>query len=141
NDGFTFDVIDGGPVDGDVIVLLHGFPQTATSWSKVAPLLHEAGYRSLAPHQRGYSPGARPSGRRAYSVDRLVADVAALVDTVGGPVHLVGHDWGAIVAWAVAVERPELLRTLTTVSVPHPMAFLRSMARSTQLLHSYYMFL
>lgn len=141
NDGLSFDVIDEGPIDGEAIVLLHGFPQTATSWGRVTPILNDAGYRTLAPHQRGYSPQARPKGRRSYTIDKLVGDVVALIDEVGGPVHLAGHDWGAIVAWSMATDRPELLRSLTTVSVPHPMAFLRSMARSTQLLHSYYMFL
>jgi pimeloyl-ACP methyl ester carboxylesterase len=137
-DGLTFDVLDEGPLDGPVVVLLHGFPQLNTSWGKVAPVLHEQGYRTVAPNQRGYSPGARPSGRRPYATSELVADVGALVDEVGGPVHLVGHDWGAAVAWAVAMTRPDLLRTLTAVSVPHPGAFMKAMPRG-QLLDSWYM--
>ncbi|WP_235734942.1 alpha/beta fold hydrolase [Nocardioides alcanivorans] len=141
NAGFTFDVRDSGPVDGDPVVLLHGFPQRATSWDKVAAHLHEAGLRTLAPDQRGYSPGARPKGRRPYRVPELVGDVVALIDRVGRPVHLVGHDWGAVVAWSLAAERPDLVRTLTAVSVPHPAAFIASMARSTQALKSWYMLL
>lgn len=138
NGGLTFDVFDEGPVDGDVVVLLHGFPERSTTWRYVAPLLHERGYRTLALDQRGYSPGARPKGRTAYRIGHLVDDVAALIDEVGGPVHLVGHDWGAVVAWAVAMQRPELLRTLVTVSVPHPMAFLAAGVTSRQGLRSYY---
>jgi pimeloyl-ACP methyl ester carboxylesterase len=137
-DGLTFDVLDEGPLDGPVIVLLHGFPQMNTSWRKVTPALHEQGYRTLAPNQRGYSPGARPAGRRPYATSELIADVGALVEQVGGPVHLVGHDWGAAVAWGVAMTRPDLLRTLTAVSVPHPAAFAKAMPRG-QILDSWYM--
>jgi pimeloyl-ACP methyl ester carboxylesterase len=138
NDGYTFPVTDDGPLGGDVILLLHGFPQTSTSWRPVRERLHESGYRTLAFDQRGYAPTARPRGRRAYRMSRLVSDVAALVDVVGAPVHLVGHDWGAAVAWSVAAGHPELVRTLTAVSVPHPSAFLGSMVSSSQLLRSYY---
>jgi pimeloyl-ACP methyl ester carboxylesterase len=137
-DGLTFDVFDEGPIDGEVVVLLHGFPERSTSWRLVAPLLHERGYRTLAMDQRGYSPRARPRRRWNYRISQLTADVVALIDRVGGPVHLVGHDWGAVPAWAVAIERPELLRTLTAASVPHPMAFLRAIATSAQFKKSYY---
>jgi pimeloyl-ACP methyl ester carboxylesterase len=120
HDGLRFDVSDRGPVDGTPVVLLHGFPQRASSWDSVVPLLHGAGLRTLAPDQRGYSPGARPRRRRDYTSDRLVGDVEALVDAVGAPVHLVGHDWGAAVAWLVAARRPDLVRSLVALSVPHP---------------------
>lgn len=136
--GLEFDLRDGGPSDGEPVVLLHGFPQRASSWARVEPLLHEAGLRTLAPDQRGYSRGARPWGRWAYTVDKLVGDVRALVDHAGGPVHLVGHDWGAVVAWALAGRHPELLRTLTTVSVPHPRAYLSAMVHGRQLRRSAY---
>lgn len=138
HDGLTFDVRDEGPVDGDPVVLLHGFPERSTSWRIVAPLLHAEGYRTIAPDQRGYSPGARPGRRRDYRVSRLVADVAALVEEVGAPLHLVGHDWGAVVGWLLAAERPELLRSWTAVSVPHPRAFFEGGLFSSQLLRSYY---
>jgi pimeloyl-ACP methyl ester carboxylesterase len=144
--GFTrgalrFDVVDGGPADADdTVLLLHGFPQTSASWAPVAERLHAADLRTLAPDQRGYSPGARPSGRAAYRVEHLVDDAAALVSSSGaGSVHVVGHDWGAVVAWALAAHRPELVRTVTGVSVPHPAAFLRGMLHGPQLLHSWYM--
>jgi pimeloyl-ACP methyl ester carboxylesterase len=139
NDGLTFDVIDSGPIDGDVVVLLHGFPQTAQSWSTVVELLNAKGFRTLAPNQRGYSAGARPAGRRQYTSDKLVGDVAALIELTGGPVHVAGHDWGAAVAWSLTATRPELVRTLTAVSVPHPGAFLKAMVVGSQALHSYYM--
>lgn len=136
---WTFDVIDTGPTDGDPVVLLHGFPQRATAWNAVSERLHAAGLRTYAPDQRGYSPRARPASRFAYGVDELVADVVELIDRIGRPVHLVGHDWGAIVAWAVAGQHRDLVRSLTAVSVPHPAAFVRAAGTSTQGVKSYYM--
>jgi pimeloyl-ACP methyl ester carboxylesterase len=137
HDGLRFDVSDRGPLDGDPVVLLHGFPQRASSWDAVVPLLHEAGLRTLAPDQRGYSPGARPPRRRDYTFDRLVGDVEALAEAVRAPVHLVGHDWGAAVAWLVAARRPDLVRSLVALSVPHPGAMLTAGRR--QWRRSWYM--
>lgn len=138
HDGLRFDVTDAGPLDGPVIVLLHGFPQRATCWDRVTPILNEAGYRTLAPDQRGYSPGARPRGRAAYRVRNLVGDVVALIDRVGGPVHLVAHDWGAAVGWALALAHPDRLLSYTAVSVPHPAAMIGAM-RHGQAKASWYM--
>lgn len=136
--GLSLDVHDEGPLDGPPVVLLHGFPQRASSWGRVTPLLHAAGLRTLAVDQRGYSPGARPRSRTAYSIEDLVADLAAVVEAVGGPVHVVGHDWGAVVGWTAAALRPDLLRTLTAVSVPHPAAMAAACVRSDQLRRSWY---
>ena len=136
--GFTFDVFDEGPLDGETVVLLHGFPERSTTWRHVAPLLHERGYRTVALDQRGYSPGARPQRRRDYRLATLADDVAALIDTVGAPVHLVGHDWGAVVGWAVGMLTPELVSTYTAISVAHPMAFLEAAITSSQGLKSWY---
>lgn len=120
----TFDVHTAGPVDGTPVVLLHGFPETARSWESVAPRLAEAGLRVLVPDQRGYSPGARPDGVAAYTIDLLVGDVIGLLDATGlDRVHLVGHDWGAAVAWQVAARHPDRISTLTAVSVPHLAAY------------------
>ncbi|GAA4642535.1 alpha/beta fold hydrolase [Gordonia humi] len=138
--GLTFDVIDQGDPDQGTFVLLHGFPQTSRCWRYTSPLLNTAGYRTLAPDLRGYSPGARPHGRRAYRLPELVEDVVALIDESGGkPVHVLGHDWGALIGWSLAALRPDLVRTLTTVSVPHPGAFVRSMLGSDQVARSWYM--
>lgn len=140
HDGLTFDVTDEGPLDGEVIVLLHGFPQRATSWDGVRPTLHDAGYRTVAPDQRGYSPGARPPRRGDYRLGALVDDVVALITAIGvGPVHVVGHDWGAAVAWSLAAAHPEQVRTLTSVSVPHPQAMMASLRTLDQLRRSWYM--
>jgi len=136
---FTFDVIDSGPEDGTPVVLLHGFPERAAAWDDVAEQLHARGLRTYAPDQRGYSPRARPSSRFSYRGSELVEDVRALIEQIGRPVHVVGHDWGAAVAWGLAGQHPESVETLTAVSVPHPAAFLKSMLTSSQGLKSYYM--
>ncbi len=137
----VFDVIDEGPAEGPVVVLLHGFPQFNNSWSKVIPRLTAQGYRCLAPNQRGYSRGARPTRRRDYRIPDLVDDVAALIDASDATrVHLVGHDWGAVVAWGLAATYPDRLATVSPVSVPHPTAFLRALVSSRQALDSYYMY-
>ncbi|UZN02605.1 alpha/beta fold hydrolase [Cellulomonas sp. S1-8] len=143
-DGFTrgglrFDVRDVGTADGaPVAVLLHGFPQDGSAYDAVVPLLHDAGVRTLVPDQRGYSPGARPRGRRAYVVGELVADVVTLLDAAGvGSAHLVGHDWGGAVAWAVAARRPDRVASLTALGTPHPTALRAGLPRG-QLRRSRY---
>jgi len=120
----TFRALAAGPADGRLVLLLHGFPQSSHEWAAQLAALGNAGYRAVAPDQRGYSPGARSEGIEPYGIDHLVADVLAMADELGGhQVDLVGHDWGGIVAWALAARYPERLRTLTAVSVPHPHAF------------------
>ncbi len=120
----TFDVTVAGPEDGPVVILLHGFPQTSACWHGVVPVLAEAGHRVLAPDQRGYSPGARPDGVAAYHSAELTADVLGLADAVGADrFHLVGHDWGASIAWQLAARHGDRLLSLTALSVPHPLAY------------------
>jgi len=138
NGDLRFDVRDQGPLEGPVAVLLHGFPERASHWDAVSTRLQAAGIRTVAPDQRGYSPHARPRTRASYRMAHLVDDVGALVHEIGVPVHLVGHDWGAAVAWTTAARRPELVETLTTLCVPHPAAFARSLLTSSQLLRSWY---
>lgn len=134
----TFDVIDSGPLKGKPIVLLHGFPETAQSWTDTASELNRHGFRTYAINQRGYSLGAQPKRRSAYKSAELVADVHAFLNMINEPVYLVGHDWGAVVAWEVALTHPDQIQHLTAISVPHKAAFLKSMLSSNQLLKSYY---
>lgn len=139
-DGLTFDVTDDGPADGRVVIALHGFPEDRRCWDGLLPQLTAAGCRVLAPDQRGYSPGARPRGRRAYTVAELAADVLALADVAGAErFDLIGHDWGAAVAWQLAAHHGRRVRTLTALSVPHPKAMADALLRSRQLARSWYM--
>jgi pimeloyl-ACP methyl ester carboxylesterase len=120
----SFDVRTDGPEDGPPVLLLHGFPETSLSWSAVTPLLAGAGLRTYAPDQLGYSPGARPDEVDAYALPALVQVTADLMTALDVPVaHVVGHDWGANVAWGLAAWHPDRVRTLTAVSVPHPTAY------------------
>ena len=106
------------------MLLLHGFPETSLSWSAVTPLLSRAGLRTYAPDQLGYSPGARPAEVDAYSTPNLTQVTADLLTALDLPrADVVGHDWGANVAWALAAWHPDRVRSLTAVSVPHPAAY------------------
>jgi pimeloyl-ACP methyl ester carboxylesterase len=98
--GLTFDVRLGGPDDGDPVLLLHGFPQNSLEWTGIEPQLHEAGLRTIAPDQRGYSPGARPLDPAAYQVGEAAEDAIALLDALDlASAHVVGPDWGGLAAW------------------------------------------
>jgi pimeloyl-ACP methyl ester carboxylesterase len=120
----TFDVRVDGPDDGRPVLLLHGFPETSLSWAAVTPLLTEAGLRTYAPDQLGYSPGARPAEVEAYSMQNLAQVTADLMTALGLPrADVVGHDWGANVAWTLAAWHEDRVRSLTAVSVPHPGAY------------------
>jgi pimeloyl-ACP methyl ester carboxylesterase len=124
----VLDAVAVGPADGRLVLLLHGFPQTGWSWRGVWPALAGAGHRVVAPDQRGYSPGARPTGAEHYAMPSLVADVVGVLDALGADrADVVGHDWGAAVAWQLAGRHPERVRTLTAVSVPHPLAFVEAL--------------
>ena len=127
--GLVFDVRVGGAADGPAVLLLHGFPQHSGMWAGVVPALHDAGLRTIAPDQRGYCAGARPSGVESYRIGECVADALALLDALGaGVAHVVGHDWGALVGWHLAARHPQRVATLTALSVPHPHAFARALA-------------
>ena len=121
-----FTIAAAGPADGPLVLLLHGYPQSRHSWRRQVPALGAAGYRAVAPDQRGYSPGVRPDparGLEPYSVDRLVQDVLDLADAAAGPgrpFHLVGHDWGGPTAFALACAQPASIRTLTILDVTIP---------------------
>jgi pimeloyl-ACP methyl ester carboxylesterase len=119
----TFTARAAGPERGRGVILLHGFPQTSWSWRGQLSELGDAGYRAVAPDQRGYSAGARPPTVGDYGLDHLVGDVLALADAM--EMHtfdLVGHDWGGMVSWVTAARHPDRVRSLSVVSTPHPLA-------------------
>ena len=125
--GWTFRAREAGSPDRPLVLLLHGFPESSRCWDATLPVLAEAGYHPVAFDQRGYSPGARPDDVAAYKPDLLVADVLEVADALGADrFHLVGHDFGGMVAWMVAGHHPDRVRTLTVASTPHPAAFRRS---------------
>jgi pimeloyl-ACP methyl ester carboxylesterase len=127
--GLVFDALAAGPVDGPLVLLLHGFPQSSYEWRDILPALAAAGYRAVAPDQRGYSPRARPAEVEAYSRENLTDDVIAFADHLGAErFHLVGHDWGAVLVWQVAGRHPERILSVTSFSVPHPAAMRRTVA-------------
>ncbi len=121
--GLTFDVYESGPSEGRPVLLLHGFPQDHREFDLMLPRLHAAGLRTYALDQRGYSPGARPTPVTEYDLSEPAADAVAVLDALGlESAHVVGHDWGAQVAWLLAAAHPERVTTLTAISVPHPKA-------------------
>ena len=118
--GIRLNVVQAGPEDGPLLILLHGFPEFSYGWRKQIPFLAGAGYRVWAPDQRGYNISDKPEGIAAYTLDKLAADVVGLIDASGEErVFLVGHDWGAAVAWWVAAVYPERLAKLVILNAPH----------------------
>ena len=126
---FSFDALFGGPSSGEPIMLLHGFPNTNYQWREQIVALAEAGFAVIAPNQRGYSSGARPTGIESYTSEKLVEDVRQIADALHWEsFHLAGHDWGAFIAWEFAGKYPDRLRALIPISVPHPEAFAIALA-------------
>ncbi len=114
-------VLTDGPENGIPIVLLHGFPEFHYGWRKQIPALTTAGFRVIVPDQRGYNLSDKPKGVSAYDVNILAEDIIGLFDHYGiQKARLVGHDWGAIVAWTLALNHPERLEKLAILNVPHP---------------------
>ena len=131
--GLTFDALTAGPPYGPLVLLLHGFAESFHTWRSQVAALAAAGYHAVAPHQRGYSPGARPDTADAsnYEIAKLISDAMNIADACGPvdrPFHLIGHDWGGSIAWGIADRAPERLASLTVLSRPHPNAFNRALA-------------
>jgi pimeloyl-ACP methyl ester carboxylesterase len=124
---------------GTLVVLLHGFPDTAHTWSRQMPALAAAGYRVVAPFLRGYAPTQVPTNGY-YDRATLVADVAALIRALSGeqPVHLVGQDWGASISYALLAAHPELIRRAVVMAVPHPAEVVKSMLNAKHAHRSFH---
>ncbi|MBT3273296.1 MAG: alpha/beta hydrolase [Spirochaetales bacterium] len=121
---YSFKAVEMGNPTDEPVILLHGFPETSVMWQRLQELLAENSYYSIAPDQRGYSPGARPAGKSGYEVRLLAADVIAIADNMNiEKFHLIGHDWGSAVGWVVAAEYPERIISWTALSVPHLTSF------------------
>ena len=127
--------------EGPLVVLLHGFPQFWYMWRFQIPALAEAGFRVVAPDLRGYNLSEKPRGVRSYRVELLARDVERLILACGEEsAVIVGHDWGAAVAWVTAMMHPGKVKQLGILNVPHPERFARGLLRPAQLLRSSYMF-
>jgi pimeloyl-ACP methyl ester carboxylesterase len=140
--GVRLHVVKAGPEDGQLVLLLHGFPEFWYGWRRQIPALAAAGFRVWVPDQRGYNLSDKPRGVDAYGIDTLADDVLGLIDATGRErVHLVGHDWGAAVAWWVARLFPERLERLAILNVPHGKVMQQHLRENpVQQRRSWYMF-
>jgi pimeloyl-ACP methyl ester carboxylesterase len=137
-DGIDLHVVMAG--GGPPIILLHGFPENWRSWRRQIPVLAAAGFSVLVPDMRGYNLSGRPLEQHAYQSDHLVADVAALVRATGHPrAHIVGHDWGGIIAWTFADKHPELVDRLVILNAPHLKIYAQEVRHPRQMFKSWYM--
>lgn len=126
----------------ELVILLHGFPELAYSWRHQLPALAEAGYRAVAPDLRGYGESDAPPQVADYAFPKLVGDIVALIDRLGAErAHLVGHDWGGSIAWALAARAPHLVTSLTILNSPHPVASAETRQIPEQQQKSWYMLL
>jgi epoxide hydrolase 4 len=140
--GIRLHTVMAGTQSGPPVVLLHGFPETWRCWIRQMPALVEAGCRVIAPDQRGYNLSDKPKGIRNYKVYTLVDDIIGLIDALEyEKVNLVGHDWGAVVAWVLANKYPERLNKLSIMNMPHPAVMRRFLLRDfEQIRRSWYVF-
>jgi len=140
--GARLHVAQAGPQEGELVLLLHGFPEFWYGWRQQIPALAAEGFRVWAPDQRGYNLSEKPTGRAAYNLDALAGDVIDLIDAAGvDQVYLTGHDWGAAVAWWTAIRYPERIKKLAILNVPHISVMLKTVRTNlTQLRKSWYIF-
>jgi pimeloyl-ACP methyl ester carboxylesterase len=140
--GIRLHVVQAGPPEGPLLILLHGFPETSYGWHHQTPALAAAGYRVWVPDQRGYNSSDKPRGVAAYNLDLLAADVVGLIDAAGKQTaSVIGHDWGGAVAWWIAAKYPHRLDRLVVLNAPHGAVMQRNLRHnSAQRRRSWYMF-
>lgn len=137
--GLRFRAMADGPADGDLVILLHGFPEGAESWSRHVDALARAGALAVAPDMRGYGLSDAPERVDDYAMPNLVADVEGIVKSFGRDrAHIAGHDWGAMVAWFFAIGHPDMTASLNVLSVGHPAALAGAMSDEDQRARSRY---
>ncbi len=142
-DGIQLHTVLAGPEDGPLAVLLHGFPECWYSWRHQIPALARAGYRVVAPDQRGYNLSDKPKGVHHYQIDHLTADVLALIRALERErATIIAHDWGGVVAWRLAMDHPEAVDKLVVMNAPHPVVLAKALKDDcSQRLRSWYMLL
>ena len=140
--GVRLHVMESGQADGPMVLFLHGFPEFWYAWRKQLPFFAQKDFFAVAPDQRGYNLSDKPEGIASYGINELAKDIAGLIDAYGRKqVYLVGHDWGASVAWWVAIRYPELIKKLVILNVPHPKVMARNVFKNTeQMKRSWYIF-
>ncbi|MBI4786678.1 MAG: alpha/beta hydrolase [Chloroflexi bacterium] len=139
--GITLHTVLAGPEAGPLVVLLHGFPEHWYSWRKQIPALADAGFRVVAPDQRGYNLSDKPAHVRDYRLDALTEDIVGLIRALGrDQAVIVGHDWGGAVAHRLAMDYPAMVSKLVIMNSPHPRAMARELKRPRQLLKSWYIY-
>ena len=139
--GLRFHALAAGPADGPLVVLLHGFPETSHGWRRQIGPLADAGFRVVAPDQRGIGLSSKPAGIANYRVHLLAADIVAIVRALGRErAQVVGHDWGGAVAWTLAMRHADVFERAVILDAPHPTAFVERLRRHpSQMLRSWYM--
>ncbi len=139
--GVTLHVVQAGPADGELVILLHGFPEFWFGWRRQIDALAKAGFRVWVPDQRGYNLSEKPKGIHQYGIDTLAADVVGLIDAAGRDRAVIaGHDWGAAVTWHTAITHPDRVRKIAILNVPHPSVMIRTLRGDwSQRLKSWYM--
>src|SRR5574339_1137056 len=131
--GIRLHVVQAGPKSGTPVVLLHGFPEFWYGWRKQIPALAASGCRVIVPDQRGYNLSDKPKRLKDYRVDRLLEDILGLIEALEyEKVNLVGHDWGAVVAWMMGIKHPGRLHRLGIINVPHPAVMSRFLSRDLE---------
>lgn len=137
--GLRFDALEAGPRTGTLVLLLHGFPQSSQCWTQALETLGDAGFHAVAYDQRGYSAGATPEGVESYRISALMSDVARVATALDSPqFHVIGHDWGGTIAWALAAHLPQRLLTVTVLSTPHTLSLARTLRGVRQRLRMAY---
>lgn len=136
--GINLHYVEAG--QGPLVVCFHGFPEFWYAWRHQLEALSDAGYRAVALDMRGYNASDKPKGVGSYRYERLIEDVAGLIEHLGGdPAVVVGHDWGGMIAWGFAAQRSDLTRALVAMNAPHPKAYATAVRRPPQALRSWYM--
>jgi pimeloyl-ACP methyl ester carboxylesterase len=140
--GLKLHIAQAGPETGPLVLLLHGFPESWMTWKDVMRPLAQAGFWVWAPDQRGYHLSDKPKGIASYRIEKLEADILALIHSAGRKkAFLVGHDWGGGVAWSLAARHPQVVEKLFVVNCPHPQVLLKNLVHNlTQIKKSWYMF-
>jgi epoxide hydrolase 4 len=138
--GINLHIVVAGPKDGEPVILLHGFPEFWRGWLKQVEPLTDAGYRLIIPDQRGYNLSDAPKDVRSYALNELTHDIIRILDHFDiEQTYLIGHDWGAAVAWTVAIQYPGRIKKLGILNVPHPAVMMKSIRKSPmQMLKSWY---